>query len=88
MVKIIFRGIKAKDLKDIIRLSEKYMSENYDVEIWKKIFTTSDGNKYSFVAMYANNVIGYIVSNKTYIISMCVDKKFRGNKIGRNLIAH
>ena len=88
MVKIVIRNAKYSDLKSMKQINEKNLSENYDIDFWKYTFYEKFACKHSFVAVVANEIIGYIFSDINNVVSFAVNEKYRNNGIGKQLLSH
>ena len=86
MVKIVIRQGKLSDVKYMMQLNEKNLSENYEINFWIETFMKY--KRHCFVATFANEIIGYIFTDDRTIISFAIDKKFRNFGIGKQLMAH
>lgn len=85
-MKIIIRLMKLIDVGQMMELNKKCLPENYPRNYW--IDTYQKGKTHSFVAVFANLVIGYVFCDENTIISFAVDEKFRNKKIGKQLMHH
>lgn len=83
-MKILIRQTKFIDIKQMMNLNEKSLTENYDREFWNQTFHI--GKTHSFVAIWATTVIGYIFCDNDTIISLAIDDKFRNKGIGKQLL--
>lgn len=87
-VKVEFRSMKLTDLKAVKSLNEDNLPENYHESVWQEKY--ANGKDTSFVAIFAGQVVGYIVSypleSGLYIMSLAVDKNFRRHGVGKELI--
>lgn len=89
-VDVCFREMKLTDLKSVKALNEQTLPENYPESFWQQKFATAKG--YSFVATYANQIIGYVFAcddkslNMLYIMSFAVAEVFRRHGVGKELI--
>lgn len=88
MVKIIIRNAKFMDLKCMDAVNKKNLTENYSMDYWIETFNINGGKKHSFVACFANEIIGYILANDTTIISFAINEPFRKFGIGKQLLSH
>jgi len=88
MVKIVIRGAKFTDLKHMKASNQRNLTENYGIDYWTETFNANGGKKHSFVACFANDVIGYIFASDDTIISFAIDEPFRKFGIGKQLLAH
>lgn len=86
MHKVIIRQAKLVDLKQMKRLNESSLQENYSIQYWISVFKESP--KHSFVAINGGQVIGYILGNTNSIVSFATEQKFRSKGIGTQLLYH
>lgn len=83
-MKIIIRNIINEDLQYIKKLNEKFLPENYCIELWNIWFII--GIQYSFIAQHDDKIIGYIMCNGDKILSFAIDDKYRHMGIGTQLL--
>lgn len=84
VIKCLIRQMKLSDINSVMELNMKFLPENYYKEFWLERFSIGKNN--SFVACVSGENIGYILSDKTSIVSFAVDTKYRNNGIGLNLL--
>lgn len=92
-VKVTFRNMKMTDLTAVSNINKRSLTENYSSVLWMNFF--EKGKETSYVAVYAGQVVGYILAFKNnkiagadclYIASFAVDDLFRKRGIGAELI--
>lgn len=83
-IKVLLRQAKFSDIKEVMEVNERAMSENYTKDYLVSIFPKSKA--YSFVAVSDGRIIGYIISTDEIVISFAVDEKYRRKGLGRTLL--
>lgn len=81
---INIRNIQYDDLKIVKLLNESILSENYPIKLWE--YWIEKYKKYSFVALYNDVIIGYIICDNNKIISLAVKENYRHLGIGTKLL--
>lgn len=76
------------DLKHMSALNRRNLTENYGMDYWSETFNANGGKKHSFVACFANGIIGYIFASDDTIVSFAIDEPFRKFGIGKQLLSH
>jgi [ribosomal protein S18]-alanine N-acetyltransferase len=85
-MKILIRQAKFSDLSQIDALNRKSLAENYNREFWIEKFNL--GKDHCFVAICANEIIGYIFCDQGFVISFAVHELYRSKGIGQELLHH
>lgn len=83
-IKVVIRPMKLSDVTQTKALNERCLAENYYREYWMEMY--HKGKEHSFVAVFANLIIGYIFCSEDSVISFAVEEKYRGKHIGKQLM--
>ena len=76
--------MKLTDISQCIEVNCEMLTENYERDFWMETF--NKGKLISFVALWANKVIGYILCFPGMVVSFAVLTKYQGHGIGTALM--
>lgn len=68
---------------DMKMCNERNLQENYNLDFWRYILRQEHS---SFILLYNNIVVGYILCNKKSVISFSIDKQHRKCGFGEKLL--